>query len=201
MANRKQPKAPRPLDHSKGHLQDSLIDWGRYDGDVARKRVRRTDKYYRAVGHIIDLFASTEDMLVTELARLCGVSDPVAQAIFSGTRVDAAMSLIKRVLDAKGATAEEREPYEIAFEQLRLLNSARNEIVHHGAHLTLDWEFFITNFDRTHTENSVRTYVFTLQMLDDIAFDLTMINSFFNIRGIRRFVAQMENEDMRKDFT
>jgi hypothetical protein len=57
--------------------------------------------YFQALGMFVDRFAQVESALFQFLSVFAGVDDQTARAIFSGTRVDAACSFLRRIADVK----------------------------------------------------------------------------------------------------
>ena len=89
------------------------------------------EKYLIALGLFTDKFALCETMLIIVLAKLTGLSDETSRAILSGVRSDTARTFIRRILEARG---EEVPPYLArAFEQLGVISTIRNDLMHYGA--------------------------------------------------------------------
>jgi len=87
--------------------------------------------YFAGLGEFIHVFSQVEAQLQYALWNEAGVSPEVAKAVFSGVRLDQGKNLIIRLQDA---TRKERNTLlDSAFAQLKILTSARNDIVHYGA--------------------------------------------------------------------
>lgn len=135
-------------------------------------QLREASEYWAALGHFIDLFARAESMLQVLLWRKAGVTHQVAQAVFSGVRIDAAKDFINRI---HAANDEERDPQLIeTFEQLGVISKARNDIVHFGT-VTSGTDRFMTNALLAHVPAKVRTVVVSASILDDMTADLVRI--------------------------
>jgi hypothetical protein len=93
--------------------------------------MNNNDAYHLALGRFVDAFATAEHNLKFAFAETAKIPRDVAQAIFSGTRVDAAISLIRRLYEAKGINPEPE--VEIALSHMNTILTVRNEIMHYGA--------------------------------------------------------------------
>lgn len=86
--------------------------------------------HHAALGHFIDQFSRAEHAVSLFLADRAKLERPIAKALLSGVRIDAGISLIRRVYEARGLTIE---PYiDSALRQLALINGVRNDLVHYG---------------------------------------------------------------------
>jgi len=106
-------------------------------------------------------------MLFTLIAA-SGVTPEVGKSIYSGTRVSAAKDLINRILDAKNRT-EQKERLKPYFDQIGLLNSMRDDILHYGAIYDHKKNVLIVSNERiAHVPSRLRQYEVTPKMLDDM---------------------------------
>jgi hypothetical protein len=116
---------------------------------------RRPDPtYWQALGRFIEAFASTETGMFNLLAYYAGLSTAPAKALFSGTRIDAAIKLIRRIIAMEGAADERKNELEIVFSQLSAINEARNDIIHYGSWETTEGRMS-TNLTRAHLPQNV----------------------------------------------
>ncbi len=129
------------------------------------------DEYYRLLGHFISMFSDTEKLVVEVLRHVSGASKPVARALFSGTRTDAACSYIKRIGDAKKWPKERQEAWKNISDHLSYISLLRNHIVHYGA----DWrsldQWVVTNKNIALTPDStinlpISRHIFEAAMAD-----------------------------------
>jgi hypothetical protein len=88
--------------------------------------------YYEALGRFVAQFAGVEATLFWALIFHGKINQKVAQAIFSGTRVDQAMSFISRICEAIDPGEERRSELRDVFTQLRAINDVRNSLLHHN---------------------------------------------------------------------
>jgi hypothetical protein len=130
--------------------------------------------YYRALGRFIHRFSQVERVMITAAHHFAGLESPVAQAVMFGFRVDACKDVINRILDANGdiATAARLKS---AFDQLGVINSARNNIIHWGAFATADDTLIAINDFLAHTPERVRSIGVSVDMLDRMQDDLARI--------------------------
>jgi HEAT repeat protein len=91
------------------------------------------DKYHLALGRFVDAFATAEHNLKFALASTAEVSREAAQALFSNTRVDAAIELIKRLHEANSNDLHKEVIR--ALSQMKAILTVRNVIMHYGASL------------------------------------------------------------------
>lgn len=86
-------------------------------------------KYFHTFGLFIDSFANLEATLAWFLRDIAGVDAETGRAIFSGTRVETAVSHIKRIFEARG---QQMPPRLLgALSQISVINGMRNDLVHH----------------------------------------------------------------------
>jgi hypothetical protein len=90
------------------------------------------------------------------LWRTAGVKSPIEPAIFSGTRIDAAASFIKRIAEAEGWPAKRRRTLDDVSAQLGEITRVRNDILHYGASATGKDEWTISNKLVAHTADRIR---------------------------------------------
>ena len=111
-----------------------------------RKKLEDFRKYNEGVGKLITGFSGAEIILFSILGSLWNVPLPVARAIYSDLRIDAAINTAKRLLEARkqvfGANEFEKDIEKwltYIFDQLGIINGIRNHIVHHGVVATTDF--------------------------------------------------------------
>jgi hypothetical protein len=117
---------------------------------VSKPRPDDVSAYYETLGRFIQAFANTEGTISAALREFSKVTGPVARSIFSGTRADAAKQLITRILDAENYSQGIKNELKNVFDQLGLINSARNDIIHYGTQFEDADRFIVTNAARAH---------------------------------------------------
>src|SRR5205823_6392002 len=110
--------------------------------------------YHECLGRFIRAFAATEGTMNGALREFSKVTGPVARAIFSGTRAEAAKQYITRIMDAEHYRQEIKDELKNVFNQLGLINSARNEILHYGTQFEGD-QFIVTNAAKAHLPSRI----------------------------------------------
>jgi hypothetical protein len=92
-----------------------------------------TKDYYIALGRFMTEFAKVESVVALALWTLAGVDIKTARAVFSGTRMDAAIGLINRLLSVSRFPDKKREMLDRALIHAQAIAKIRNDIVHYGA--------------------------------------------------------------------
>lgn len=95
--------------------------------------IEEMDQYHRALGAFVSQFAAVESGMHIALRISCGIGQPLAAAIFSGTRTEAAASYIKRIGETENWPEAKTKELEYIFQQLGEITRVRNDILHLGA--------------------------------------------------------------------
>ena len=130
--------------------------------------------YFYLLGYFVSVFAIAEGKVARLLWALAGVEPPVAQAVFSGVRMDAAIGQITRILDATEVTGAEREVLSASLRQLAAINRMRNDILHYGTHDDGD-EYVIDKFVTIHVAERASEIRISLDTLGRMTTDLLVI--------------------------
>lgn len=138
--------------------------------------------YYETLGRFIQGFANTEGTINGALREFSKVTGPVARSIFSGTRAEAAKQLIIRILDAENYRQVIKDELKGVFDQLGLINAARNEIIHYGAQFEDADRFIVTNAARAHLPSRISTLVVSAEILEQMMDDLNKISLTIVVR-------------------
>ena len=131
--------------------------------------------YWLALGRFIHAYALTERETFTLLLEKAGVSRPMAQALFSGSRVKNTMSLLKRIADVRGQAVPANVTR--AMDQLGHITGARDKIVHHGATIH-DGAFTVTDKHRTIPRQAYEQ-PFPPETINEMTDDLETIGASF----------------------
>ena len=133
------------------------------------------DAFHLALGRFVDAFATAEHNLRFALAATAGVPREVAQAIFSGTRTDAAISFIGRLFEAR--CTRPTPEIDVALKRMHLILGVRNDLMHFGA--SSDGDYFTTS-NAAHTiERQAKSSRLAISDLDDMTADLVAVSSRF----------------------
>jgi hypothetical protein len=142
------------------------------DENVRQKLTKVTD-YWQALGYFVDEFARTEAQMQLALWRVAGVPDDIAKAIFSGTKIDAAIGFIRRIIEVRPIPDDKHKILESALVQLKAINDVRNLIVHYGAKFNHASDTLVASNRRSaHSERSLKEQPVSVQMLRNMALDL-----------------------------
>lgn len=129
-------------------------------------------QYWEALGNFVSMFSLVEENMQIALWRCARVKSPIAPAIFSGTRVDAASSYIKRIAEAENWPNRKRKELDDVFKQLGELTRVRNDILHYGASMRGPEEWVVSNKLVAHTQDRIRETKITPAILNIMTNDL-----------------------------
>ena len=127
----------------------------------------------------MDMFATVECTLQMVLWKYAKIPDSTARAILSGVRVDNAMSFINRLIEVDDPGPEIKADLKDVFQQLSIINGARNNIIHYGAVSSEGDDKIITNAYFALTESRVREFPVSPQIFSDLVVDLQKIMMHF----------------------
>jgi hypothetical protein len=136
------------------------------------KRDPDLDKYYAALGEFIHAYSDVEAELQRTLWHHAGVKEPVAQAVFSGVRTEAAISNINRIGEARKWSELKKRKFKSLFDQLQIINKLRNDIVHRGASLQADGTWLSSNEKFVHIAERTTTTPVSAAILNAAGADL-----------------------------
>jgi hypothetical protein len=131
-------------------------------------------RFWQALGHFVADFAHAEALTQLLLWKVAGLEMPLAQAVLSGVRVDQAMGLINRAMDALGR-GDDKLALERYFNQFGLLNRVRNDILHYGPVLSEKDVATVSNALAAHLPSRVRETKLSISDLEQMSFDLRVI--------------------------
>jgi hypothetical protein len=131
------------------------------------------DKHYLSLGRFIDSFAKLESMMQYLLWKKAGVSEQIAQSIFSGVRLDTARDFVRRIREAK--RLKDSPLLTSAFLQIGIINQTRNDLVHYGAEHVGGVDFLVSNKNFAHTESRIRSTNVTETSFHDMQEDIVTI--------------------------
>ncbi len=148
--------------------------------------------YWEALGRFIEAYAEIEHVISSTLWSFAKVSPPIAQAIFSGTRADAATKLINRILDGTKARKAIKEEFAFIFAQLNLITEARNLIVHYETtHIGGKW--VVTNRRIALDKKRLRQQPISVSILTQMSADLEKISIHLYLLFLRNEKAKRSN--------
>jgi hypothetical protein len=155
------------------------------DGDLLLQAlIGPPRQYWQALGGFVSMFSLVEENMQAALWRCVGVGAPVAPAIFSGTRIDAAMGYIRRIAEAQNWPRRKQDEIADVFKQLGELTRVRNDILHYGASMTGPDEWVVSTKLVAHTKDRIRSTKISVAILNQMSDDLYKI--MLHLAGIVR---------------
>jgi hypothetical protein len=160
-------------------------------------RIERSDAYYTALGKFVSDFSRVETTLHTSLWAIAGVRAPVAQAIFSGFKIEGCLQLIKRIADAKNWPATSKQRLENITSHLGPINKLRNDILHYGVTPDLGAAdaWLLSNKGFVHIPEKIRETSITPALLKAATSDLTKL---FGLVIALTFYVLMPDDELQK---
>lgn len=102
--------------------------------DKTRNDVHEEEaKFEQSLGRFIIAFADAEAELRKVLIEYSQVADPVARALFSGTKAKGMIDFIRSIAHNTAMPADRRDDLEHVFVQLAAINTMRDHLVHHAS--------------------------------------------------------------------
>jgi hypothetical protein len=137
---------------------------------IAFKLTEADQPYWQSLGRFISVYSKLEANLQTALWHFSGTPPEIARSVFSGTRVDQALSSIRRIGEAQKWSDAKMERWSKISQQVSIITKVRNDIVHYGA--TFDGEKHqFSNELLAHTPETLRQYDVSAAVIDDLALD------------------------------
>lgn len=147
------------------------------------------EEFERALGRFIIAFADAEAELYKVLVQYSQVTDPVARAIFSGTRAKGMIDFIRSIAHNSAMSADRRDDLEQVFVQLAAINTMRDHLVHHASdsYSIDDPKKRIVANKRTSRYGNAKGYEIGTDTIDAMTWDLYGISNRLNMHwGPRR---------------
>jgi hypothetical protein len=131
--------------------------------------------HWQSLGRFVLTFALVEDNLQAALRICAGVTSEVARAIFSGTRVDAACSYIRRIAEAKNWSEDRKKEIDYIFRQTAEITRVRNDILHYGVSRSTDEGYTTSTELVAHMQDRIRKTSVSAEQLDAMSDDCLKI--------------------------
>jgi len=139
-------------------------------------------EFHESIGVMVQFFPAIEGMLFDVLGLLLMVPRKFALAVFTDVRIDKAMEAARRLIHVRKETSPNKAREErierwliYVFDQLALLNSVRNHLVHYGVIGSLGFDdnqnIVSSNRSRARTEAHVREIPISIELLKSIITD------------------------------
>jgi hypothetical protein len=129
------------------------------------KAAEEHDEFLKQLGRLTLAWADVETVLFKLLKHYSGVSWPVAQALFSGTRARAAMNFVRAIAENTDLEPERRADLDDIFKQVQAINTLRDFVVHHVNGSEQEFEDsdptkrYVSDAVRTSRRSKVKTYL------------------------------------------
>lgn len=138
------------------------------------------EAYFSALGRFVTMFSLVESATALVLWGAAGLKPPMAQAVFSGTRMDVATGTIKRIFDINEESGYRKGKIVEAINQLSIITKARNDVLHYGIDFLSDpLDLRITNALFAHIGSKIRTTKISSDILENMTVDLARILVIF----------------------
>lgn len=146
-------------------------------------QINNEAKYYEALGAFIHEFSVVEFAIHGLLARRAGVDANTANALFSGITVDKAPDFVRRLAEARTGSREVEPELESAFSQLTIINKARNEIIHYGAHVKNGDARYVSTRSKAVTLKKSTLRAVSPEILGQMRLDAIKLHITFSVFG------------------
>jgi len=145
---------------------------------------KRLQAYYEALGRFVDMFSRIETAVTLTLWAYAGTAPAIAKTILPGVRIDVGSKFIKELAKSTGAAPAARADLECVFQQLGIINGARNDLLHFGATSVAEGRAIVSNALKAKEEP--REFPISPEALDDMTSDLRKIAAHLNYRHLGR---------------
>jgi hypothetical protein len=141
-----------------------------------------------ALGRFIIAFADAEAELHKVLVQYSQVSDPVARALFSGTRAKGMIDFIRSIAHNSAMPTDRRDDLEYVFGQLAAINTMRDHLVHHtsDSYSFDDPKKRIVANTRASRYGNAKGYEIGADTINAMTWDLYAISNHLNMHCGRR---------------
>jgi hypothetical protein len=134
----------------------------------------RERAYHEALGRFIDRFSRAEATIEYVLRHYAKTGPRVAVVIFSGVRMEAAVTFIRKLAPDAAISTEARAHLLDMLQQLNVINGARNNLLHFGAESIAEGSGFVTN-ELKRARGKATVFPISPETLDQMTDDLKAI--------------------------
>lgn len=145
---------------------------------------KRLREYYEALGRFVDIFSRVEAAIALTLWHYAKTTPEISKVVFAGTRVDLGSTYIKQMTKATGVSQDLRDDLEDVLQQLGIINSARNAILHYGAEPESVAKGSAIISDALKAKDNPTTFPISPTLLDQMTSDLHKIIAHLNLRHL-----------------
>src|SRR5271163_4409204 len=169
---------PRPRDF---YDRTPPIDPSQTEEGQARIR-----EYRLALGTFVEAFADIEAAMFYTASWHAKTRHPIAKALFSATRVEAAAGFLRRLAEAGLIEPAEWVQLQPVLTQLHHVNDIRNAILHHGAQGVATGRALVADVARALTPERIRIFPISTDILADLTYDCQKIYRHLIVRHAGR---------------
>lgn len=139
--------------------------------------------FQQAFGRFMIAWSDAEAELYKVLVHYSQVTDPVARALFSGTRAKAMMAFIRSIAHNTAMDKERRNDLEYVFGQLSAINTMRDHLAHHAtdSYLFNDPKKRIVANTRASRYGNAQGFEIGVDTIDSMTWDLYAIGNHLNM--------------------
>lgn len=148
--------------------------------------------YYSALGEFVHYFAYIEGRMQHLLWIEAGTPPEVARAVFSGVSMDTAIDNIRRLYESR--RVDMPAALKGALDQLKLIYTARNLIVHYGAQFLFVGGTPFASKERTAHKIQVSALTVDAVIVRNMIADLHTVVAMFNRHEISLSATQISDE-------
>jgi hypothetical protein len=136
----------------------------------------REREYWEALGRFVEGYAELEQAMSGLLWNLTKISTPIARAVFSGVRAEAASQYINRIFEATKVEPPWRAAFQEVCSRLGPITEARNLIIHHETRRKRrSGDAVVTNKRVALNQKRLRERPMSATILDEMTADLDKI--------------------------
>lgn len=149
--------------------------------EVVRLANEEQAKLKFALGDLTMAWADAESALYCILRYYAGVSDPVARAIFSGSRARTMMDFINNITHNTNAEPLRRKDLALVFAQMTAINTMRDRLTHYLSWSEVRFEEqnpqarWLSNADRVNRLGTEYKYSVSSKLVGEMCTDLSSI--------------------------
>lgn len=145
-----------------------------------RERLRA---YYEALGRFVDKFSRVEAAVTRTLWHYAKTPPEIAKIAFSGAKVESSMQYIKQITNATDVAQELRDDLQDVFQQLGIINGARNDVLHYGAEFVAEGKAIVS--DALKAKGEPYSFPISPGALNDMTADLDKIIAHLKTRHLK----------------
>jgi hypothetical protein len=162
-----------------------MIEYAKPASETEEGR-QRLSVYYLALGRFAHRFALAELGVHFVLRHYAGMKEGVARALLSGVRIRDTKSKLSRLHEIGVIPEDKWSDLVFLFDQLSIINSARDDIFHYGAINIAEDDGLVTNAAMALAEDRVTAFKISVEALDNMTADLRKILIHFHLSHIGR---------------